>query len=114
MLRFDGKPVLKGTSSSTELERTASGVSSSGAFTIGVAEAAKSMAASSAFSAADIASERIAVYRAENGERIFAVTIPSPVTNVQTFVLSPDARQLAVLSGDQIAFYQVPAAGGHQ
>ena len=114
MLRFDGKPVLKGTSSSTGLEQTARGVSSSGAFAIGVAEAAKSMAASSAFSAADIASERIAVYRAENGERIFAVTIPSPVTNVQTFVLSPDARQLAVLSGDQIAFYQVPAAGGHQ
>jgi hypothetical protein len=114
MLRFDGKPVLKGTSSSTELEQTANGIASSGAFTVGVAEAVKSMAASSAFTSADIASEHIAVYRAENGERIFAVAIPSPVTSVQTFALSPDGRQLVVLAGDQIAFYQVPASGGHQ
>jgi len=114
MLRFDGRPVLKGTSSSTELEQIASGIASSGDFTVGVAEAAKSMAASSAFTASDIASEHIAVYRAENGERIFAVAIPSPVTSVQTFALSPDGRQLVVLAGDQIAFYQVPASGGHQ
>ncbi len=114
VLRPDGKPVLKGSSPSAELEQVANGVASGSAFTIGVAEVAKSVAANSAFSSSDLASERIAVYRAENGERMFAVTVPSPVPTVQTFVLSPDGSQLAVLSGEQIAFYEMPNGGTHR
>jgi hypothetical protein len=113
VLRPDGKPVLKGSSPSAEFEQTATGIATGSAFTIGLAEA-KSMAANSAFSAVDLESERIAVYRTENGERMFAVAIPSPAPTVQTFVLSPDGDQLAVLAGDQIAFYAMPTAGAHR
>jgi len=111
VLRPDGKPVLKGWSSSTELQHTASGVATAGTFTVGMAEAAKSIAADSAFRTSDLECERIAVYRAENGERIFTVAIPSPVPTVQTFVLSPTGDQLAVLRGDEIALYEIPTAG---
>jgi len=52
------------------------------------------------------------VYRTENGERLFAVSIPSPAPTVQSFALSPDGNSLAVLQGDQIAFYKVPTANG--
>jgi hypothetical protein len=114
VLRFDGKPVLKGWSSSAELERTASGVAAAGTFTIGMAEAAKSIVADSAFRTSDLESERITVYRAENGERIFTVAIPSPEPTVQTFVLSPAGDQLAVLRGNEIAFYEIPTAGGRR
>lgn len=114
VLRSDGKPVLKGWSSSLELEHTASGVATAGTFTIGMAEAAKSITADSAFRTSDLEKERIAVYRAENGERIFSVAIPSPSPSVQTFVLSPTGDQLAVLRGDEIAFYEIPNAGGRR
>jgi hypothetical protein len=114
VLRPDGKPVLKGLSTSVDLEQMANGTATGSTFTIGMAEAAKSIAASSAFSAADLRSERIAVYRTENGERLFAVAIPSPVPTVQTFVLSPEGHQLAVLEGEQIAFYEMPSSTRHR
>jgi len=110
VLRPDGRPVLKGMSSSDELEQMANGIAAGTAFTIGVAEAAKSISPESVFQSADLESERVAVYRADNGERIFAVNVSSPVPTVQTFVLSPDGKQLAILSGEQIAFYTVPVA----
>jgi hypothetical protein len=92
----------------------ANGIANGSAFTIGMVEAAKSIAASAAFFASDLRSERIAVYRTENGERLFAVAIPSPVPSVQTFVLSPDGHQLAVLEGAQIAFYEMPSSSRHR
>jgi len=114
VLRPDGKPVLKGTSPVAEFEQTAAGVATANAFTIGMAEAAKSIVSDSAFHASDLASERIAVYRAENGGRVFALNIASPVPTVQTFMLSPDGSQLAVMSGEQIAFYEVPTSNAHR
>jgi len=111
MLRPDGKPVLKGSSPMTVLEHATSGMAAGGAFTIGIAEAAKAVGADAAFRTSDVADERIAVYRSDTGARIFAVTVPSPEPTVQTFGLSPDGGQLAVLAGDQIAFYSLPGAG---
>jgi hypothetical protein len=114
VLRADGKPVLKGWSPSAQLEHTASGDATAGTFTIAMAEAAKSIPAEAAFRSSDLERERIAVYRAENGERIFAVAIPSPAPTVQTFVLSPAGDQLAVLQGDEIGLYEIPMAGGRR
>ncbi|MGA7218390.1 MAG: hypothetical protein WBX38_08755 [Candidatus Sulfotelmatobacter sp.] len=112
VLRPSGKPVLKGSSSSTELERTASGSAAGGAFTIGMAEAGKSIAPDSAFQTSDLLNERIAVYRAENGQRVFSIAVAAPAPTVQTFVLSPAGDRLAVLEGDKIALYQIPGARG--
>ncbi|MGA8271960.1 MAG: hypothetical protein WB919_10425 [Candidatus Sulfotelmatobacter sp.] len=112
VIRPNGKPILQGWSSSAELEHTANGVANGDLFAIGIAEAAKSLAAESAFRASDLESEHIGVYRTENGERMFALTLPSAVPAVQTFGLSPDGGQLAVLQGDQIAFYAMPPVSG--
>lgn len=67
------------------------------------------MAADAILRASDLEAEHIAVYRAKNGQRVFAVSMPSPVPTLQTFVLSPVGDQLAVLSQDQIAFYPLQA-----
>jgi hypothetical protein len=114
VLRPNGKPVLKGASSSVELEHTPNGSASGGAFTIAIAEAVKSIASDSAFRTSDLQSERIAVYRSENGEKLFSLAVPTPSPTVQTFVLSPSGDQLAVLAGDKISLYQIPGAQGRQ
>jgi hypothetical protein len=114
VLRPNGKPVLKGSSSSTELERTANGSATGGVFTISMAEAGRSITPDSAFQTSDLQSQRIAVYRAENGERIFSVAVASPAPTVQTFVLSPGGDQLAVLEGDEIDLYKIPAVHSRQ
>jgi|HubBroStandDraft_6_1064221.scaffolds.fasta_scaffold67641_2 hypothetical protein len=106
MLRADGKPVLKGWSPSAELEQTASGASDS--FAVRVAKAGKPVETESLFLPTDLLSENIGVYRVEDGKRTFAVSVPSPVPTLQTFVLSPTGDQLAILKGDQITFYSVP------
>jgi hypothetical protein len=109
MLRPDGKPVLKGSSPSEELQQTASGVSN--AFAIGIAKASKGIAAAAPFRSSDLVSQHIGVYRAGDGQRIFEVSVRSPEPTLQAFVLSPGGDQLAVLSGEQIALYAVPTAG---
>jgi hypothetical protein len=113
VLRSNGKPVLKGRSYSAELEERVSGADAGNSFTVGVAMAVKSLNATDPFRVADIAAQRIAVYRAENGDRIFSLNVASPVPTVQSFVLSPDGQQLAVLQGDQIAIYAMNVSAQH-
>jgi hypothetical protein len=110
VLDTDGKPVLKGWSASAEIEQTATGVAAGSDFAIGMAEAAKAITADSVFQTSDLAGEHIAVYRAENGRRLLAISVASSVPTVQSFALSPDGDLLAVLQGDQLAFYKVPPA----
>jgi hypothetical protein len=108
MLRPDGKPVLKGWSPSAELEQIAEGSPASGTFAIGVARATNPVSADSVFHAADLQSEYVGVYGAGNGRRVFGVGVPSPVPSRQTFALSPNGDQLAVLRESQIEFYALP------
>ena len=113
VLRPDGKPVLKGWSPSSELEQRASGTMAADSFSVAVAQATKSMDVNSPFHFKELDSERISVYRSPNGEKAFSITISSPVPTVQSFVLSPDGNQLAVLSRDQIALYPLRALPQH-
>ena len=99
--------MLKGWSKSAELEQRVSAADGSNSFTVGVAVAVKSINATYPFRVADIAAERSAVYRAENGGRIFSLNVTSPVPTVQSFGLSPSGQQLAVLQGNQIGLYAV-------
>jgi len=108
MLRFDGKPVLKGWSPSAEMQQTANGAADT--FAVGVAKAAKPVETGSLFRATDLLSESVVVYRADNGQRRITVSIDSPAPAQQTFALSPGGDQLAVLTGNQIAVYSVPGA----
>jgi len=107
VLRSDGKPILKGWSPTAQLERR---IVAPGAefFSLGIAEAYKSITPGAPFRAADVKSERIEVHRSANGERTFAISIPAPIPSVQTFTLSPDGTQLAVLKEGDIELYRLP------
>ena len=107
VLQSDGKPVLKGWSPSAELEHTASGNAARSAFAVGIAQAAAPVPPDAVFRSSDLASERIGVYRSQNGQRLFNVSVSSPIPTVQTFVLSPSGDQLAVLDRDRITLYPV-------
>jgi len=111
ILRPDGKLVLKGSSPSTENGHRASGSAGSRVFAVGITELAKAIDDSSAFHSSDVKDLHVAVYRVEDGKKLTAVTISDPLPTLQTFALSPDGRQLAVLDNSQIVFYALPAAG---
>ena len=108
VLRRDGRPMLKGSSSAAELEQTAT--AAGGALAIRIAMATKPIAGNATYRSTDLMAEHINVYRASNGRRVLAVSTRSPVPSLQTFALSPGGDQLAVLSQDQIAVYALPAA----
>jgi hypothetical protein len=110
MLRPDGKLVLKGSSPSTEQAHRASGSTSNSVFAVGITELVRAIDESSAFHSSDLKDLHVAVYRAEDGKKLTAVTISDPLPTLQTFALSPDGRQLAVLDNSQIVFYALPAS----
>jgi hypothetical protein len=111
MLTSEGKPVLKGHSSSEELGQLAEGRAASGLFAVAVTKASKSIAPEVAFRSNDLESEHIVLYRANNGQKVLAVNVASPIPTFQSFGISPSGDQLAVFKSGEIAFYSVPATG---
>ena len=110
VLRLTGRPLFKGAGTAAELAQTASWTADSVIFAIGIASASKSILPNEVFRITDIDHQRINVYESGKGQRLFDVTIPSPLPTFQTFALSPEGKQLAVLHTDQIDLYSVPAA----
>ena len=109
MLRPDGKLVLKGRSPSTEQGHTANGIVGGSLFAVGITELAKPLNASSAFHSSDLKNLHVSVYRVENGKKATGVTVSDPLPTVQSFALSPNSRQLAILEKSQIVFYTLSA-----
>jgi hypothetical protein len=107
MLRPDGKPMLKGWSSSAELEQTATGSAANGVFAVGHTESAKPIDADAPFRLSDLKAQDVDVYRAQDGHKLVALKVSSLLPTLQTFALSPDGQQLAVLQQDQVVFYTV-------
>jgi hypothetical protein len=56
----------------------------------------------------DLKSERLRVYSAVNGRRLFSVQVSAPVASVGGYAMAPDGRELAVLTRDEIAIYALP------
>jgi len=113
VLRPDGKPVLKGWSPSAELEQRASGTAASNVFAIGVAELAKPLNPDSPFHPSELKEQRVGIYRVKNGQKLFGLRVPAPLPAMQTFALSPDGGQLAILQQEQIGFYPLPVTPQH-
>ena len=108
VLGNDGRPLLKGKSPSDELEQFASGSGAGADFAVGISKVVKPRMANDTFHASDLKSQRVAVYSSDNGRRLLAVDIPTPLPTFQTFALSADGSQLAVLEGDDISLYALP------
>lgn len=109
VLRLSGRPLLKGGPSSADLERSASWSPGNGTFAIAVATASKAVLPDEIFRVSDVDHQQISVYQPETGQRLFDLNLSTPLPTLQTFTLSPEGKQLAVLHSDQIDLYSVPA-----
>ena len=63
--------------------------------------------ASDVFHAGDLKNEYVTVHSAENGKTMLSLSVAPPLPTLQTVALSQDGTQLAVLSADQIAVYNI-------
>ena len=107
MVGSEGKSILKGWSSSQEIERIAIANASGNTFAIGITTATSSLA-DEVFRGTDLESQRIGVYDSRTGHPLLGIRFPSPVPTTQTFSLSPTGNILAVLTKDKVALYKVP------
>ncbi len=106
ILRTDGRTLLKGESSSQQIQERAGG-SRSGAIAVRVIETTKSLPAGGLFSAAVLGSEWIGVYRAQDGHRLFETREPTFPESSENFALSPEGDRLAVLTATSLKILSV-------
>ncbi|HWG21810.1 MAG TPA: hypothetical protein VG225_14860 [Terracidiphilus sp.] len=110
MLRPDGKLLLRGASAPGQIGQEA--VGNGRAFAIKLVNASTPLTPGADFTALDLDSEEVRVYRAEDGKRLLSVRVSDPATSYGSYALSPDGSQLAVLSASEIRLFAVPADPG--
>ena len=106
MLRLDGHPLLKGESSSEEIQHYAQGTTG-GDFAIRTVKAAKAMNYGQPFKKVDLVQERITIYRSQDGSNLATVATSDFALSQLAFALSPNGDQMAVIGSSSILFYPV-------
>ena len=110
VLRRSGHPVLLGRNSPLQIEQGATG-ESAGVYAVRVVRT-RSPVANVQHEAKDLAEERVAVYRLADGKQLLLASTRSFPEAHQNFALSPDGRQVAVLTGSEVTFYVVGGGAG--
>jgi hypothetical protein len=107
VLHSNGKLALKGGSNPNDFDHAAKGSTDRQAFVVKTVQSNGSMIPGDQFSAADLSSEELEVYRATDGKRLLGVRVSSPSASRDGYALAPDSSELAVLTRDQISIYSV-------
>jgi hypothetical protein len=108
VIRADGKLLIRGEASSSELGDEATGVHAQNLFAIKSVHTSGDLTRGMTFKGEDLDFEELRVYRAADGKRMLAIRIDEPTTSHGGYALSPDGTQIAVLSGSQIQFFPLP------
>lgn len=109
VVRGDGKLLLRGASDPRDVDDEAVGNDSSRTFVVKVVRANKPIPPDMSFTSSDLDSAEVRVYRARDAKRLLAVNVRQPAPSHGDYALAPDGSELAVLSGSEIEFFQVPA-----
>lgn len=107
MLRLDGHPILESHGTSEDLEQT-SGSSNDAYFAVRVVRANNAVSRGDHFYKQDLKEQEVSVYRTSDGKRLFFNLSPGISLAEQSFALSPNGTQLAVLSDLTISLYPIP------
>jgi hypothetical protein len=107
VLNSNGKMALKGDSHANNCGNAAKGSANRQTFVVKTVQSSIPVLAGDPFSAADLSSEDLEVYRATDGKRLLGVRVGSPSASRDGYALAPDSSQLAVLTRDQISIYSV-------
>jgi hypothetical protein len=110
VLRADGKVIVQGDSPAEEFGYSATGDGPLNEVILKTVESDQPLEPSGVFHPSDLKSERIRVYSAVDGKRVFSIRVTAPSPSVGGYAMAPDGRQMAVLTREQIAIYSVPAA----
>jgi hypothetical protein len=108
VLRPNGTPVLKGIANWNEFGYAARGSANRDVFVVKIVQSSRPVPSQAPFSAGDLSSEELGVYRAVDGKRLLKALVGSPSSSRDGYALAPDGSQLAVLTRDQISLYSVP------
>ena len=106
MIRLDGHPILEGHGSSQEIEQSSSSRNELD-FAVRVVRTIHAKSRGDVFRKEDLQEQEISVYRAIDGKRLFLTANPGVSLAEQSFALSPNGRQLAVLSDATISLYSI-------
>jgi hypothetical protein len=109
LLRLDGHPILTGKGSSDEIEQSSSSTNQND-FAVRVVRSHFSKPRGQTFTKQELKDQEVSVYRAKDGKRLFFSLNPNVSLAEQSFALSPDGAQLAVLSGVNISLYPIDKA----
>jgi hypothetical protein len=107
MLRLDGHPILESHGTSEDLEQTSSS-SNEAYFAVRVVRANNAISRGDRFYKQDLKEQEVSVYRASDGKRLFFTASTGISLAEQSFALSPNGTQLAVLSDLTISLYPIP------
>jgi hypothetical protein len=107
VLNSKGKVALKSDSHSNNCGNSAKGSANRQTFVVKTVRSSTPVLAGDPFSAADLSSEDLEVYRAMDGKRLLGVRVASPSSSRDGYALAPDSSQLSVLTRDQISVYSV-------
>jgi hypothetical protein len=108
VIRMNGRPVLKGSTTPLDLHSSAQSSDSGDAFAVAFAQTSRIIPSGVPFHGTDLTSESITVYQSSNGRRIFGLKLVAPAPSEQSYALSPAGDQLVVLHGSQISVYSLP------
>jgi hypothetical protein len=109
VLRADGKLLLRGEAGPREVGHGLTGNQEKERFALKVVHAVRELSPGIEFKRTELESEEVRVYRANDGKRLLAVRVNAPVASHDSYALSSDGTQLAVLSGSEIKFFAVPS-----
>jgi hypothetical protein len=107
VLNSKGKLALKSALHSNNCGNSAKGSANRQTFVVKTVQSSTPVLAGDPFSAADLSSEHLEVYRATDGKRLLGVRVASPSSSRDGYALAPDSSQLSVLTRDQISVYSV-------
>ena len=107
VLHSNGKLALKGGGNPNDFDHVAKGSPNGQAFVVKTVQSSSFLVPGDQFSAADLSSEELDVYRATDGKRLLGVRVSSPSASRDGYALAPDGSELAVLTRDQISIYSV-------
>jgi hypothetical protein len=106
MIRLDGHAILNSHGSSEDLEQSSSS-SDQADFAVRVVRANNAVSRGDTFYKADLKEQEVSVYRASDGRRIFFTISPGISLAEQSFALSPNGTQLAIISNLTISLYPI-------
>jgi len=106
MIRLDGHPILNSQGSSEDLEQSSSSTDEAD-FAVRVVRANAAVSRGDSFYKQDLKEQQVSVYRASDGKRLFSTISPGISLAEQSFALSPNGTQLAIISDLTILIYPI-------